>query len=237
MRHYLMDLDEIKEPFWFRANGFLKEYLENLILSEQPYVVRNLVLEQPDRETRNLLKTCRYFTSILEGRVPNEDIQFGHEFYEKYWRLSDLVDELNASELLNHMDVPFSSNVQDAPWDMIPIKRHYIKELEVRSRYKARADMLLKECLENLVLCEQPYVAEGLMIRNPDDETKVLLLACKYFTSIMLDEKPMRCPDDLMLVDYQHRWRLSDLVNNSKYHMCFSLQDDLNLTKEKSVMK
>ncbi len=217
MRHYIMDLDEVKEPYRLRASSFLKEYLENLILSEQPYVVRSLVLERPDRETKNLLQACRYFTFVLEGRMPPEDVLFGDEFYEKYWRLKNLVEEMNASGFLNHLDDPLPSDVQDAPWDMIPIKRHYIRELEVRSRYKSRADKLLKDCLENWALCEQPYVAKGLMIRNPDDETKQLLLACKYFASLMVGEKPMKHPENLNLTDYTNRWRLSELVNKYEY--------------------
>ena len=94
-RHYIWDLYE-RWDYKDRGDILLKDYLENLILSEQPYVVRNLVLKNPDKETENLLQLCKFFTSVLKGKMPTEDVRFDKEFYEKYWRLSDLVDEVNA---------------------------------------------------------------------------------------------------------------------------------------------
>lgn len=212
MRHYIIDVDEVKEPYRLRASSFLKEYLENLILSEQPYVVRSLVLERPDRETKHLLQACRYFTFVLEGRIPPEDVQFGDEFYEKYWRLSDLVEEMNVSGFLNHLDDPLPSDVQDAPWDMIPIKRHYIWDLYERWDYKDRGDILLKDYLENLILSEQPYVVRNLVLKNPDKETENLLQLCKFFTSVLNGKKPT---EDVRFSKefYEKYWRLSDLVD------------------------
>lgn len=48
----------------------------------------------------------------------------------------------------------------------------------------------LKGWLEAIILSEQPYLAEGLKIENPDEEITVLLKLCRFFNAVLKDEHP-----------------------------------------------
>lgn len=51
-------------------------------------------------------------------------------------------------------------------------------------------DVCLNNWLESIILREEPYQAEHLILDNPNEETKTLLKLCKFFSAILRDEHP-----------------------------------------------
>ena len=80
-----------------------------------------------------------------------------------------------------------------------------------RETFAPRVEMYLKKWLEAIIFTEQPYLAEGLKIENPDAETASLLQFCKFFTAVLNDERPD--PDTLV-------W---DLEFEGKHHSLMSM--------------
>ena len=60
----------------------------------------------------------------------------------------------------------------------------------MRESFEPRANHHMKRWLESIILSEKPYLAEGLKLENPDEETLVLLKFCKFFTAVLRDEHP-----------------------------------------------
>ena len=211
MRHYIRS-NAIRQSFKLRADEYLREYLECLIASEQPYLASDLDVKFPDWNTENLLQACRFFTSVLKGEMPTAILGFYPGFEERFGRAWGLAHDAMKSSFLCYLDVDPIVDYEEAPWDMIPIKRHYIWDLYERWDYKDRGDILLKDYLENLILSEQPYVVRNLVLKNPDKETENLLQLCKFFTSVLKGKMPT---EDVRFDKefYEKYWRLSDLVD------------------------
>ena len=52
-----------------------------------------------------------------------------------------------------------------------------------------------KDYLISLIYSEQPYLADKIVIENPDEETQYLLGICKCLAAILFDETPPNLPD------------------------------------------
>lgn len=57
-------------------------------------------------------------------------------------------------------------------------------------RKSINVDFGLKRWLEAIIFAEKPYLADNLVIENPDEELTVLFKMCRFFSAVLRDENP-----------------------------------------------
>ena len=70
-------------------------------------------------------------------------------------------------------------------------------------RNSIEAEASLNKWLELIILREEPYQAEHLMLDNPSEETKTLLKLCKFFSAILRDEHPKPIPSSEWSAEFE----------------------------------
>ena len=72
------------------------------------------------------------------------------------------------------------------------MKYIYIGKKYVRNEFRKRLDInhSLKAWLETIILAEKPYLADNLVLEDPDKETEILLKLCRFFSAVLKDEHP-----------------------------------------------
>ncbi|MBR1379050.1 MAG: hypothetical protein IJ557_08015 [Bacteroidaceae bacterium] len=79
--HYIEDFEfELIEDSKQALVSIQKEYLKNLIYSEQPHLAKKIVIDNPDEETQNLLGICKSLAAILSGKIPPKLPDWSGEF-------------------------------------------------------------------------------------------------------------------------------------------------------------
>ena len=64
------DGDSFRDSFGHDINSYLKQWLEVIIFTEQPYLADSLNIESSDEELSVLLKMCRFFSAVLRNEHP-----------------------------------------------------------------------------------------------------------------------------------------------------------------------
>ena len=67
------------------------------------------------------------------------------------------------------------------------------------------AERGLYEWLEAIILTEQPYLADGISINNPDEELQMLLKLCRFFSAVLRDEHPEPIPTTEWSLEFEGR--------------------------------
>lgn len=61
----------------------------------------------------------------------------------------------------------------------------------------------LKKWLVAIIFTEQAYLAENIVIINPDEELTTLLKFCKFFSAVLRDENPEPIPFSDWSLDFE----------------------------------
>ncbi len=94
----------------------------------------------------------------------------------------------------------------------------------LRNSFGPKANYHLKGWLEAIILTEQPYLADTLIVENPDGETETLLKLCKFFSAVLRDEHPEPISPDEWSLEFEgkHHGLIGTYLNFIRRIYCAS---------------